>query len=281
MTWLNIAVIPKFSWPNVPIEIRFDGQVIVMSPPTEKLACRLALFDQDGVDIDAGGTVLSRFLSRMAWANNAGVSEVFFSGTNNPTEPGRLGAGSFGRSEFATAEPPRFIYVPVARSSDAELALALYREALSLNSVPFALLSYFKILNIRLGSGAAQEAWIDANLDKISCPPAVDRKKLLLQQHSSVGHYLYVQGRCAVAHANNSPLVDPDLYRDKRRMQDDLPLVKELAALFIEQELGVQSTDSFHRLFNGDPTPELLVRCGVRNGRKLYEPFSSPSQLAG
>jgi hypothetical protein len=63
---------------------------------------------------------------------------------------------------------------------------------------------------------------------------------------NDVGEYLYGQGRCAVAHANNTT-VDPDDYADRRRLSADLPLVKEVAALFIEKELGIEREHTFSK----------------------------------
>src|SRR2546422_4958129 len=40
------------------------------------------------------------------------------------------------------------IYRDIPHDPKAQLALALYREALTVNSIPFSFLSYFKILNM-------------------------------------------------------------------------------------------------------------------------------------
>jgi len=57
----------------------------------------------------------------------------------------------------------------------------------------------------------------------------------------TAGNYLYVSNRCAVAHANAEPLVDPDDPGDRRRLTSDLPMVKALAEYMIEQHFGVKS----------------------------------------
>ncbi|WP_143474163.1 methylamine utilization protein MauJ [Limnohabitans sp. JirII-31] len=166
------------------------------------------------------------------------------------------------------------IYLPTDLSKDAELALALYREGLSVNSVPFAFLSLFKVLNIRFGAGAGQEQWINSNIHRLWYNPAVDRLTELRKTHHDIGNYLYVQGRCAVAHAHSSPLVNPDEYAERRRLESDMPLLKELVALFIEQELGVLSDSSFHHAF--DPklhAGQALMRGNKQEGWILYEPF--------
>ena len=183
MRWCNVAVTPKFSWPNQPIGVPFEGRTIVLSPATESLACRVALLAPERVTFNEGGTILSRFLSRLAWANDAGIVELFHLGTNIPATPGRLGQGTFQRSPFAAVDPPHYIYIPIASGPDADLALALYREGLSVNSAPFKFLSLFKIFNVRFSSGQSQETWINQHLHYINYPPASVRLREVAEQH--------------------------------------------------------------------------------------------------
>lgn len=247
----------------------------MLSPPTDALACRAALLDLNRTTFEDGGTTLSRFLSRFAWTRNGGVEEFFHIGTNAPNEPGRLGQGTYARSGWATIDPPQYIYLPLMLDEKAELGLALYREGLSVNSVPFRFLSLFKVLNILYASGVGQEKWINDSLDAIWYQPAVDRLREIRVLHHDVGRYMYVQGRCAVAHASSNPLVNPDIYSDRRRLESDLPLMKELAALFIENELGVRSESAFYKNFNPDIDAEnLLVKGEINNGWVTYAPYT-------
>jgi hypothetical protein len=57
---------------------------------------------------------------------------------------------------------------------------------------------------------------------------------------------LYEQGRCAVAHAFSDPIVDPDIPSEIGRLAEDLKIVKELAAIAIEKELGIISKSTYH-----------------------------------
>lgn len=276
MLWLNVAVIPRFSWPNKAIALTFEGRSIVLSPPTDKLACRASLYDPNGTTFEDGGTILARFLSRLAWSHNGGVIELFYSGSNNPTSPGRLGHGAYGKSSWATVNPPHYIYLPAAASTEADLGLALYREGMSINSAPFAFLSYVKVLNILYENGGAQKMWINNNLRRIWYQPAADRLDQIRSAHADVGRYMYKQGRCAVAHAYGKAPVNPDVYVDKRRLEEDLPLMKELAALFIEKELRVPSTPSFQKNVEGSRNlAELLMMGGAAGDRIAYVPYRS------
>lgn len=275
MLWCDLAVTPHFSWPNTPVSVPFEGKRIVLSPPTDELACRVSLWDPNRTTFEIGGTLLSRFLSRLSWSRRAGIVELFVGGSNMPTRPGLLGQGRYERSSWATIDPPRFIYLPLASSAEADLALALYRSGVSANSAPFRFLSFFKILNIRHASGAAQENWINGHLSSIARGRAADRLRELQAQHSDVGKYMYVQGRCAVAHANASPIVNPDNYVERRRLEADLPLMQELAELFIEIEFGVRSESDVLRSDSGNgPNPELLILAGEIDGFLSYAPYT-------
>jgi hypothetical protein len=113
-----------------------------------------------------------------------------------------------------------------------------------LNSTPYKFLGLYKILNIRFPHGPAQEKWINANLTKIKDPLALER----LTQLSSVtdlGAYLYRQGRCAVAHAFSRNVVDPDISKELRRLEYDVPLMKALAELMISTEFGILTESDF------------------------------------
>lgn len=276
MKWVDFAVCADFSWPDQPVEIPFEHKTIVLQPLTSELSCTASLFDPAGTTFEVGGMILSRFLSRLAWSRNGGIEELFAAGSNFPDRPGRLGRGSYPFSSWVNVEPWSYLYLPLPSSSQADLGLALFREGLTLNSDPLCFLSFFKILNITLPSGSNQIAWINANLHHLKYGRELERLNDLKTAHADIGNYLYVQGRCAVAHAYGTPLAHPDDYRDKRRLHDDLPLIRALSAAFIEQELGVPSEDTFwtvHR--NSDlSSAEILVPYPGANGRIRYGPFN-------
>jgi hypothetical protein len=185
-----------------------------------------------------------------------------------------LGNNTTSRFSWALVSPPQYIYLPHAASKEANLGLALYREGMSINSAPFAFLSFFKIINIRYAEGKDQKNWINNNLHDISYPPAADRIKEIQTKNSDVGHYMFVQGRCAVAHANSDPLVNPDVYDDKRRLERDLPLMKELAAIFIEREFGILTESHFSH--NPNPNADLaeaLIKGDTIDERIQYVSF--------
>lgn len=278
MKWLNLAVIPHFSWPNVQVEFLFEGYRVVLQPWRRDienniiLACTVSVFDPNGFTFEKGGTIARRFLSRLAWSKNGGAVELFEGGTNNLKKPGRLGQGTYGKSGCSQVDPSDFIYLPKASSFEADLALGLFREGMSVNSVPFAFLSYFKILNIVHSDGKSQKKWINDNIDQLWYSPAVKRLEKLKNSESDIGAYLYHQGRCAIAHASGNPLVNPDSYEDKRRIEDDLILIKEISELYVEQKFGVLTDSSFWKMLRetNSSSSELLQKTINGEGDIIY-----------
>jgi len=132
-------------------------------------------------------------------------------------------------------------HLPSPSDPNARLALALYREASAVNVIPYQFLGYYKIINILCDSGSAQKAWIATAIAQIGDADAIRRRDQIAQAHGDVAEYLYTSGRCAVAHAFQQPVVNPDDPEDVRRLGADLPLIKVLAKYALEHEFGVKS----------------------------------------
>jgi hypothetical protein len=56
---------------------------------------------------------------------------------------------------------------------------------------------------------------------------------------AALAKYLYEHGRCAIAHAHSSPLVDPDDVSTASPIARDVRLVRALATSVIEAEFGI------------------------------------------
>jgi len=273
MRWVNMQMEAGFSWPDRLVEFPFEGKRVVLQPRTETLARTASLYDQSDTSFEDGGSALSRFLSCLAWSRDESLEDLWAMGSNDPSTPGRIGHGGRQTSNWAAVEPWHIVYLPKVSDPKAALALALYREGMGLRFAPLAFLSFFKVLNILHDKGAPQKAWINSVLNRVVYDPAAARLAEVRASHSDVGSYLWEQGRCAVAHANSAS-VNPDDYADKRRLWEDLRLMKELAALFIEAELKVEREGTFLARIRDsrDDQPQLFVQNGVENGRVVYAP---------
>ena len=167
-------------------------------------------------------SLMRRFLSAIAWTCGFPVRDVTTGGGGFPLNLGRaqpLPAPTSTTVAVGRWELPGN-YLPQPTEPKARLALALYREALGLehDSEPYSFLGYAKILNIALKDGKTQIAWINGAIHQLKDHFAKERLSKLAASESNVGDYLYASGRCAIAHANADPIVDPDDASDTTRL---------------------------------------------------------------
>jgi hypothetical protein len=109
---------------------------------------------------------------------------------------------------------------------------------MSVNSIPYKFLGFFKIINILYKNGPDQKAWIKATLPSLT-ESHLQKRLQALSNEPDVAAYLFESGRCAVAHAYSDPLIDPDDLTHLRRLSADLDVVQALAEHLIKHELNV------------------------------------------
>lgn len=241
MKWLTVAVKAEFGWPVQETEIEYLGRKFVLRPESAEDAQSVSLLCPTGATMESARLLVNRFLSALSWVEGHGINELFAVGSNGP-KPMRVGKSK----TRSISEKFRADYLPEPKDEKSMRALALFREAQSLNSPAYSFLGFFKILNILFSKGGEQKEWINRNLPAIKGYQSSKRLQELRKQHSDVGEYLYVQGRCAVAHAFDDPVVDPDVPSDTQRLAEDLPVMEELSAIAIENELGIISKSTYH-----------------------------------
>ena len=252
--WLGLAVESSVPWPTEDTTVTFQGHEIVLRAATDKTAPSVEIEFEAPLSPRTAHLLLRRFLSSLAWAEGHGVREEFSIGGSRRVGFGRSQPGMVLTSHF------RADYLPEPDDPKARLALALYREALGLNSDPYRFLAFFKVINIGYSTGPKQCEWIRSALPQITDHQAKQRLQELVAAEPDVAQYLYDSGRCAVAHAFSEPLVDPDDPEDHRRLSSDLPVVRALAERFIEHELGVKSRHAIwqEHLYELDGFREML-----------------------
>jgi len=234
--WAQIGLDTGIPWPTAEVTVPFSGRQIILTPGTEDLLTTVSIQTTEGESTEEARAVLNRFLSSLSWVWKAHARRVISGGGGHRIRLGR----SLYRGITISPEHFRCDYLPEPSSKDQRLALALYREALGVNSVAYKFLGFFKVLNIKV-SGARLIAWVNAHLADLRDAQALKRIDEIQASSSDVGKYLYVSGRCAVAHASANPIVDPDDPADMLRLENDLPVAKALAELFIEKELGIKT----------------------------------------
>ncbi len=229
--WLNVGVRGSACWPEQETKIQFGGHDLVLRPATKDTEQSVHIALQGSSEDDAS-TLINRFLSILAWCDDQDMETLDgWSGSPIPVLVPRQ-TRPIGSSIAFT------FYRDIECDPKARLALALYREGRTINSIPFAFLSYFKILNMFWKDNKIIEGLRDV-LPMIADGEAHKRIDDLSKQETDVATYLYKSGRCAVAHASFDPVVDPDDLSDLRRLSQDIWIIKAVAEFLIQEKLRV------------------------------------------
>jgi hypothetical protein len=247
--WLVVDFESDTRDPRPQLQTEYDGMTIHIQPHMDEFCDVMSTFVRAEEDIQQASLKLNRFLSAMAWKDNCafvtrggGAGNARQQDANNPRfnylEKRRITGYVISRFDFE--------HLVVATDDRQRLALALYREGLNSDNEFYGFLSYYKIINIVHSHPDDQMRWIDANLGDLKFE-AGERAKQLLAATSDIGKYLYVQGRTAIAHAFGRPIRDPDLPGDRNEIRNDCKLIKGLAALLMENELGVPTLGKIFR----------------------------------
>ena len=140
--WLNIGIKGGGCWPKQETSITFGGYDLILKPATKDTEQSVHINLGKGIsDVDAM-TLISRFLSILSWCDDQGM-ELMDNGWAGNSIPVAVPRGRIVGSSFVFP-----FYRDVPENPKIKLALALYREGLSVNSIPFSFLSYFKIFNM-------------------------------------------------------------------------------------------------------------------------------------
>ncbi len=230
--WMNLGVSGECGWPDSQIEVRFGTTRFILMPQTSinSASIHLETHSNDGLD---EMTTANRFLSTVSWADKQSLQNNYgWSGNTVPCAVPKMGLARSVNRDFLTRWNPLL-------DPKQKLAMALYREAMSVNSIPYKVLGFFKIINILYKNGPEQIVWIRETLPKLMVNHLRDRILALSNAESDVANYLFVSCRCAVAHASSDPLIDPDDLTHLHRLSADLEVVQALAEYLIKYELNV------------------------------------------
>jgi hypothetical protein len=242
--WVTIKVEDTTDWPTSETTVEYEGFTFLLLPETETSATAVALRRGATVSLDSAITIIRRFLSALAWA------------LNQPIRDSGPAIGMYAPAVMQKEKGPRRTAYSEFRldslvstsNAKAKICLALYREALGLNNTAYQFLAFYKIINVLFKSGPEQKSWINLKVDKLTNFTALGRLKELRNKHADLGEYLFASGRCAVAHAYQQPVIDPDNPDDTYRLGSDLNVIRALAVYLIENELGVPTSQTLRRV---------------------------------
>ena len=235
----TVGIDTQIPWPAKEQVVTFRGREFQLLPGSDTLSRMIRVKTETGfTQVDADKLILE-LLSALAWAEQAKAVTTFGNWCTAPLNIGKGPMGMIGAGHFD--------YLPDPPDPKAKLALALYREGLSVNLTPYQFLGFFKVINIIKHGGDGQMQWIKDNLQHVTEKRALARLAVVQKSEPDVAKYLYVSGRCAVAHAfDQKNVVNPDDPADLIRLSEDLPVIRELARIAIEREFGVKSERAFH-----------------------------------
>jgi len=230
--FLQCGVEGQSTWPKEKTIVKFGRYELHLFPLTREYSQSVSIEISRISDV-IGMTVINRFLSLISWCSDQGMHNNYgWSGNPIPVPVLRR------KLAISTSGTYPFSRSPLTEPKQ-KLAIALYREALTVNSIPYEFIGYFKIINILYQKPKAQIKWINDNLYVIEDDFCKKRIETISKEQGDVGQYLYGSGRCAVAHAFTEPLVDPDDLVHLRRLSEDLDLIRALARHLIMNELNV------------------------------------------
>jgi hypothetical protein len=238
-TFLHIGVDNQVDWPRSETLISFDNYKLVLLPKTKEHVQSVHIdLNENKLTIEEARTVINRFLSLLTWCDDQfAIAQDGWAGNATPV-PVR-------RRDLAFAVTNHWLFNRSIPSSDEQRrALALYREARNAEQnymISYAVLNYFKIIEIRNSDGPKARRWIAENFDAIQadvCDQHGIPEFLEACGEEAPDFYIYKACRIAVAHASNEYPSDPDDTHELRRLHNAAGILRRLARRFIITDLG-------------------------------------------
>ncbi|NHQ87205.1 hypothetical protein HA050_13900 [Iodobacter sp. HSC-16F04] len=247
--WLTAGVASSIPWPSLDVCVVYAGDEYFLrgtkngdntSPPCITIACK------DG-GVDDAIAKIYRFTSILSWFEGGYVDVSGYIWGSHPI----LYGGRTVYSSMGIAGDKSFNcnHMPIVEQENVRKALAFWREGERLDEIhdSYAFLSFYKVIESQFSNGKKKAEWITAHIDKLTDRAAI-RVAELRAAGTDVSRHLFDSGRCAVAHASlDGEIVDPDIPEDRRRLSADLVIMKELARIFIRDELRVLDSRSLYR----------------------------------
>ena len=235
--WICLNVQPNVAWPVRPQSVDFAGLRIWIMPITSDCYPGVAVLCAPEVRREQAEGVLYRFLSVISWQERCGIVVEHRSGGNLPRMVGKGDAKNFiVRDVFDLTD----LICP--EDEEAQIALALIREARGLNHIGYAFLSYWRVLELAFPQPPKRIAWMEKVLPTLRGQGVAEAlTSIAALGVTDVCLHLRDSGRCAIAHASTQPIINPDNPRDAERLYRELPLVREMAVRAVEERFEIDS----------------------------------------
>lgn len=272
--WIIAGVDTNLPWPKQTQLVPYDGLDFILRPMTEEDAATVCLnAGRAGLNQAEARDRILRFGSALSWSEGGSFEVTIWLGASLPVRIGRRRGGVL--QEFMDAE-----YLPDIPDEDAATALAFYREGLSSNSNFYAFLSLYKVIAFIYRDGKRRGEWFDKALPALTEPGAVTRITELVADHLNPSEYLRDSGRHAIAHAEQDVYVNPDKLMDHSRIYKDLPIMRALARMAIQERFDIfprlsrsaperSNILGFERLFGPELIERLLSKQKIEDGKLM------------
>jgi hypothetical protein len=274
--WIVANISTNSVWPVTSQKMRWRGVDIWIMPIMKGYYPAVALMVPPGRSRAECEELVMRFLSMLSWVESRGIM----------VEGGGLSGGNLlrpmGRDKergFSICEEFDLSYFPEVTDEKALLALGLMREGRGLNHVGYAFLSFYRVLEVAFSTDKQRITWISAALGNLAGHGVKEALNgITAQGITDIGRHLFESGRCAMAHANRKPIVDPDKPADARRLGSELPIVRALAIRAIEEVFGIETrnTNLDKHLYELDGFKKILGLGIVEHMQKGTEPDGQP-----
>jgi hypothetical protein len=269
--WIVANVLTNSFWPIAAQKVRWHGVDLWIMPITKSSYPAVAMMVPPGKGRAEYEELIMRFLSMLSWVEERGFMVDGIGGGNLPRPIGRFKEGG-----FSICDEFDLSYFPEVTDEKALLALALMREGRGLNHPGYAFLSFYRVLEVAFPAGKRRIIdWISAAIDRVTgfgTKEALDGIRAQgITTPDQIASHLYDSGRCAMAHANRKPIIDPDKPGDSRRLGSELPIICTLAVMAIEEVFGIETrgTNFRRHLYELDGFKKILgpdIVAQVQNG---------------
>lgn len=238
-SFLNIGVDNQVTWPDKEMLIEFDRYKFVLMPKTKNHVQSIHIdLHANQLSMEDAMTVINRFLSLLTWCDDQfAIAQGGWSGNPVPV--------AVPKRDLAFTTASYWVFnrdIPV--SEEVRRALALYREARNAEQnfmISYAVLNYYKVIEIHHQGWSASTKWVADNLQPILNDPqdqAGITTFLAACGTESPEMYVYAACRVAVAHVSPNRPSDPDEFTELRRLHNAADVMRRLARRFISVDLG-------------------------------------------
>lgn len=240
--FLNIGVDNQVTWPREETLVDFDRYKFVLMPKTKEHVQSIHVdLHANRLSMEEARTVINRFLSVLTWCDDQyAIAQDGWSGNPVPVAVPR-------RNLAFTTTHSWVFHRDIPASEEVQRALALYREARNAEQnfmIGYAVLSYFKVLEIRYPEGKHIKPWIARTFPLIERNQDSKNMAALLEACGSekIEEYLWTACRVAVAHVREKHPSDPDSAKELHRLHNAAGIMRPLARHFISEELRVSDS---------------------------------------